>query len=228
MIWIDSTCSRFQIGSNRRSRTAGHDVLHRLLPQEMVDPEEALLREDRGQLPVQLAAEARSVPNGFSTTSRSRRRRGRRCDLLGDLVEHRRRRRKVEDRQLAPSSSARSRRTSCPPRRRRRRTAGGRGDRQHLVVYASSAAATASVDVLLELVVGARGRRRRSDTRAAPARRGCRARGSCSGARGRRDPEDASASAAPLTMRAASERRSGACGRRARGRRPGSARSPSG
>ena len=31
-----------------------HDVLHRLLPEEVIDPEQALLGEDRGQSPVQL------------------------------------------------------------------------------------------------------------------------------------------------------------------------------
>ena len=54
-----------------------HDVLHRLLAQEVVDAEEALLGKDRGQaLGSGRARKARSVPNGFSTTSRLRRRRG--------------------------------------------------------------------------------------------------------------------------------------------------------
>ena len=78
-----------------------HDVLHRLLAQEVVDPEEALLREDRGQALVQVARGGQIGPERLlddepaRVTDEARLR-----ELLGDLVEHRRRRREVEDGKL--------------------------------------------------------------------------------------------------------------------------------
>ena len=75
-----------------------HDVLHRLLAQEVVDPEEALFGEDRGQALVQVSGGGQVGPErlldhetaGVTNEASLR-------ELLGDLVEHRRRRRKVED-----------------------------------------------------------------------------------------------------------------------------------
>ena len=77
-----------------------HDVLHRLLPQEVVDAEEPLLGEDRGQAPVEIARRREVGPERLlddepalvadQTCSR---------ELLGDLVEHRRRRCEIEDRE---------------------------------------------------------------------------------------------------------------------------------
>ena len=80
-----------------------HDVLHRLLAQEVVDPEQALLGEDRGQALVQVARRGQVGPErlldhetaGVTDEASLR-------QLLGDLVEHRRRRREVEDGKLRP------------------------------------------------------------------------------------------------------------------------------
>ena len=46
------------------------DVLHRLLAEIMIDPIDLVLFNQLEQFTVERFAEARSVPNGFSTTSR--------------------------------------------------------------------------------------------------------------------------------------------------------------
>ena len=64
---------RCQIGSNKPvGEPEGQDVLRRLLPEEVVDPEDLLLLEDPVQLLVERPDEARSVPNGFSMMIRLR------------------------------------------------------------------------------------------------------------------------------------------------------------
>ena len=88
-----------------------HDVLHRLLAQEVVDPEEALLGEDRGQPLVQLTRRGEVGPERLLDDEPARvPDEARRRELLGDLVEHRRRRREVEDgKRRDPASAARRR-----------------------------------------------------------------------------------------------------------------------
>ena len=48
-----------------------HDVLHRLLPEEVVDPEEPLLGEDRGEPVVQLARRAQVGAEGLLDDERA-------------------------------------------------------------------------------------------------------------------------------------------------------------
>jgi hypothetical protein len=50
-----------------------HDVIHRLLAQEMVDAEHLRLVEHRVHRPVERPRRARSVPNGFSMITRASR-----------------------------------------------------------------------------------------------------------------------------------------------------------
>ena len=81
-----------------------HDVLDRLLPEEVVDAEQALLGDDGGQAPVQLPRRRKvgaeglldDQPRPLSDEAFGR-------ELFGDLPEHRRRRREVEDRCLGIS-----------------------------------------------------------------------------------------------------------------------------
>ena len=87
-----------------------HDVLDRLLAQEVVDPEEALLREDRGQTLVQLARGCEigaeglldDEPAPIVDETRSR-------ELIGDLEERRGWRGEVEDGRVGVAESTRSR-----------------------------------------------------------------------------------------------------------------------
>ena len=126
-----------------------HDVLHRLLPEEVVDPEQPLLGEDRRQAPVQLARRrevgAERLLDDEPLASPTRPARG---ELLGDLVgtstaasRGRRRARRVAERRRAAG------RTAAPPPHRRRCTAAAPRNSSSavLVERSSSAAAIASV-----------------------------------------------------------------------------------
>ena len=51
-------------------KTQHQDVLHRLLAEVVIDPVDLVLVDELQQFGIQRRADARSVPNGFSTTSR--------------------------------------------------------------------------------------------------------------------------------------------------------------
>jgi hypothetical protein len=76
-----------------------HDVLHRLLAEEVVDPEQTLLGKDRGQALVQLAGGVEIRAEGLLHDEPCAvARETCRCELLGHVPKHRGRRREVEGR----------------------------------------------------------------------------------------------------------------------------------
>ena len=107
------------------------DVLHRLLPEEVIDPIQPVLREDRGQALVQLTGRGEvGAERLLDDQPRVVGEPGAR-ELFCDLEEHRRRRGEVEDGcgRVAERLPAAARR-AVPPRRRRPRTRAARGDRR--------------------------------------------------------------------------------------------------
>jgi hypothetical protein len=82
-----------------------HDVLHRLLPQEVVDAVEALLRHQSGQPAVQLARGDEVGPERFLHHQARIAEKPFVGEFLGGVEEARRRYREVEDRQPRPPQS---------------------------------------------------------------------------------------------------------------------------